>query len=66
MYIDLVHSVGGSPQMIFDAKYKVSRSDGRYPNADHYQMLAYCTALKVPERGWSTRRAASDPLSGAL
>ena len=37
--------------MIFDAKYKVSRSDGRYPNADHYQMLAYCTALKVP-RAW--------------
>ena len=21
---------------------------GAYPNADHYQMLAYCTALQVP------------------
>ena len=51
MYVDLVHSVGNAPRMIFDAKYKVSRSDGRYPNADHYQMLAYCTALKVP-RAW--------------
>ena len=51
MYVDLVHSVGGAPRMIFDAKYKVSRPDGRYPNADHYQMLAYCTALKVP-RAW--------------
>ena len=29
---------------------------GRYPNADHYQMLAYCTALQVPDRLAGLRR----------
>jgi 5-methylcytosine-specific restriction enzyme subunit McrC len=33
---------------VADAKYKLEYSAGRYPNADHYQMLAYCTALEVP------------------
>ena len=31
-----------------DAKYKAADPRGSYPNADHYQMLAYCTALEVP------------------
>lgn len=51
MLVDLVHSVEGRPRLIFDAKYKAGSADGRYPNADHYQMLAYCTALDVP-RAW--------------
>jgi 5-methylcytosine-specific restriction enzyme subunit McrC len=46
--LDVVHLIHGMPRLIFDAKYKVEDSQGRYPNADHYQMLAYCTALSVP------------------
>ena len=46
-------------------KYKLESDSGGYPNADHYQMLAYCTALQVPvawlvyasgSRGPTTRR----------
>jgi len=49
MALDVVHLVHGVPRLIFDAKYKVEDPRGRYPNADHYQMLAYCTALSVPK-----------------
>lgn len=45
---DVVHLVNLKPRLIFDAKYKVASRGGRYPNADHYQMLAYCTALNLP------------------
>jgi 5-methylcytosine-specific restriction enzyme subunit McrC len=48
MAVDVVHSVRGRPILVFDAKYKAASAAGRYPNADHYQMLAYCTALQVP------------------
>lgn len=48
MYIDVVHAVGGKPRLVFDAKYKAEGPGGRYPNADHYQMLAYATALMLP------------------
>jgi len=48
MALDAVHLVHGVPRLIFDAKYKTEDPRGRYPNADHYQMLAYCTALSVP------------------
>lgn len=51
MRVDVVHSVDGLPTIVADAKYKLESSSGRYPNADHYQMLAYCTALAVPV-GW--------------
>ncbi|WP_028278914.1 restriction endonuclease [Arthrobacter sp. H5] len=51
MYVDIVHSVAGRPALVFDAKYKAALPSGAYPNADHYQMLAYCTALEVP-RAW--------------
>ena len=47
MYVDIVHTVNRRPRLVFDAKYKAEGSSGRYPNADHYQMLAYCTALKM-------------------
>ena len=48
MNLDIAHLVGSSPTLVFDAKYKVAGPGDRYPNADHYQMLAYCTALSVP------------------
>ena len=48
MAVDVVHTVRGRPTLVFDAKYKAASPTGTYPNADHYQMLAYCTALKVP------------------
>lgn len=51
MLADVVHSTEGRPRIVADAKYKLESGAGRYPNADHYQMLAYCTALAVPV-GW--------------
>jgi len=46
---DLVHQRHGEPVLVVDAKYKAERHAG-YPNADAYQMLAYCTALRL-DRG---------------
>lgn len=43
---DIVHMVNGEPALIFDAKYKAATANGQYPNADHYQMLAYATAVE--------------------
>src|SRR5690625_1059803 len=51
MWIDVVHQVDGASALVFDAKYIAASSSNRYPNANHYQMLAYCTALAVPV-GW--------------
>ena len=48
MRVDIVHTLVGRPLLVFDAKYKAADRNGQYPNADHYQMLAYCTALHVP------------------
>lgn len=45
--IDVVHSVNQQPALIFDAKYKAASAGSGYPNADYYQMLAYCTALQL-------------------
>lgn len=47
MKVDIVHVVNKTPAIVADAKYKLAGSNGRYPNADHYQMLAYATALGV-------------------
>ena len=41
---DLVWALRGMPAAVIDAKYKAEKPSG-YPNADVYQMLAYCTAL---------------------
>lgn len=51
MFVDVVHEISGRPALIFDAKYKASSWSGAYPNADYYQMLAYCTSLELP-RAW--------------
>jgi 5-methylcytosine-specific restriction enzyme subunit McrC len=47
---DLTWRAGGAVRAVVDAKYK-RLADRRFPNADAYQMLAYCTALGL-ERGW--------------
>jgi 5-methylcytosine-specific restriction enzyme subunit McrC len=44
LYPDIVWHVGGSPVAVIDAKYKAEKPRG-YPNADLYQLLAYCTVL---------------------
>ena len=40
----------GRPAAVVDAKYKAEKPAG-FPNADVYQMLAYCTRLGLP-MGW--------------
>lgn len=37
---------GGAPGIVVDAKYKAEKVSG-FPNADVYQMLAYCTSLEL-------------------
>jgi 5-methylcytosine-specific restriction enzyme subunit McrC len=44
---DIVWYLHDRPVAVADAKYKPEQPGG-YPNADLYQMLAYCTALKLP------------------
>jgi 5-methylcytosine-specific restriction enzyme subunit McrC len=44
---DIVWKVSGSAAAVIDAKYKAEKPAG-YPNADLYQLLAYCTILGLP------------------
>jgi 5-methylcytosine-specific restriction enzyme subunit McrC len=44
---DIVWKVRGSAVAVVDAKYKAEKPAG-YPNADLYQLLAYCTVLGLP------------------
>ena len=46
LYPDLLWLDGREPVFAGDAKYK--RAEGGVPNADLYQMLAYCTAAGLP------------------
>lgn len=48
MQPDLVCRYGDSGVAVVDAKYKAERPEG-FPNADLYQMLAYCTVLGLRE-----------------
>src|SRR5699024_3857875 len=48
---DVVYVRDGRPHAVFDAKYKLASRAGSYPNADHHQMLAYCTSLRL-SRGY--------------
>jgi len=50
MYPDLTWWIDGTCCAVIDAKYKQVHNDD-YPNADAYQMLAYCTRLGLSE-GW--------------
>lgn len=61
MYPDIVHQVAGRPVIIADAKYKAASPSGDYPNADKYQMLAYCTALDV-NRAWLIYARGGEPV----
>jgi 5-methylcytosine-specific restriction enzyme subunit McrC len=45
---DFAWTVGGVPRLVADAKYKAQRPDG-FPNADLYQVLAYCTVLGLED-----------------
>ncbi|KPC60661.1 McrC family protein [Streptomyces chattanoogensis] len=44
----VLYGARGGPQAVVDAKYKAEKRAG-FPDADLYQMLAYCTALGLPE-----------------
>ena len=44
---DIVWKVRGSAVAVIDAKYKAEKPAG-YPNADLYQLLAYCIVLGLP------------------
>ena len=72
--------IGGAPVAVIDAKYKAEKPAG-YPNADLYQLLAYCTVLglttgisstpratKIPPATWSANResrSSATPLTSA-
>ncbi|GGP98623.1 McrBC 5-methylcytosine restriction system component [Actinomadura coerulea] len=46
---DFVHYTDdGTPHAVADAKYKAEKPAG-FPDADLYQMLAYCTALRLAD-----------------
>ncbi len=45
---DFVWTYGGLPRVVVDAKYKSEKPSG-FPQADLYQMLAYCTVLGLNE-----------------
>ena len=51
---------GGRCRAVIDAKYK-PLDDKRFPNADAYQMLAYCTGLRLP-RGYLVYAKARDAI----
>lgn len=44
---DFVWSDAGVPRVVVDAKYKAEKPSG-FPQADLYQLLAYCTVLELP------------------
>ncbi|WP_198358112.1 McrC family protein [Streptomyces fildesensis] len=44
----VLYEADGVPSAVVDAKYKAEKRGG-YPDADLYQMLAYCTALGLRE-----------------
>ena len=44
---DIVRKADGSAAAVIDAKYKAEKPAG-YPNADLYQLLAYCTIFGLP------------------
>ena len=72
---DLLFNAGGAPKLVADIKYKRIAADAGGRHADYYQLLAYTTALDVPEGvliyclnaddGADTEGAASIGLSGA-
>lgn len=46
---DLLFSANGQPRFVADIKYKLTDGTAAGRNADYYQLLAYTTALGLPE-----------------
>ena len=46
---DLLFSANGTPRFVADIKYKLTDDTAAGRNADYYQLLAYATALDLPE-----------------
>ena len=46
---DLLFRAGGAPRFVADIKYKLTDDTAGGSNADYYQLLAYTTALDLPE-----------------
>ena len=46
---DLLFSANGTPRFVADIKYKLTDNTAAGRNADYYQLLAYATALDLPE-----------------
>ena len=46
---DLVFRAAGAPRFVADIKYKLTDETAGGRNADYYQLLAYTTALDLPE-----------------
>lgn len=61
MLPDLVWQVAGRPAAVLDAKYKQEKPSG-YPNADLYQLLAYCTALGLARGHLVYAKGAAEPV----
>ena len=60
LYPDLVWHIANRPIFVGDAKYKrITSTD--FPNADIYQMLAYCTAANLPSGLLIYAKGESDP-----
>ena len=57
---DIVWKVRGSAVAVIDAKYKAEKPAG-YPNADLYQLLAYCTILGLPNGHLVYAKGNEDP-----
>lgn len=55
---DIVWRVGGKVAAVVDAKYKAEKPSG-FPNADLYQLLAYCTVLGFASATSCTRPGTS-------
>jgi 5-methylcytosine-specific restriction enzyme subunit McrC len=60
---DVVHIINDRPVAVFDAKYKLEDPTSGYPNTDAYQMLAYCTALRLTT-GWLVYALGTSPPGG--
>lgn len=57
---DYVWSIGGVPGIVVDAKYKAEKPVG-FPQADLYQLLAYCTVLGLSEGHLVYARGEEEP-----
>jgi 5-methylcytosine-specific restriction enzyme subunit McrC len=58
---DIVWMVGGTAAAVADAKYKSEKPSG-YPNADLYQLLAYCTVLGLRVGHLVYAKGSEDPV----